>query len=131
MGVPAGILGDKIVGLCPAHLAVGPLGAPIKAPPLPFAAPVMLMPAMTVTIMNKAALTVGSKGFNLPPHIPPAIHPADPSMPPPMQFGVVLMGSPTVLIEGKPAAKMGSKASLCAGLPQGQLIATGMTVQIG
>ncbi len=131
MGVPAGILGDKIVGACPAHLMVGPMGAPVKSPPLPFMAPVMLMTATKVMIMGKLALVVGSKGMNLPPHIPPAIHPSDPSMAPPMQFGLVLIGSPKVLIEGKPAAKMGSKCSLCTGLPQGTLMATGMKVLIG
>lgn len=131
MGVPAGILGDKIMGTCPTHLAVGPLGAPIKAPPLPFMAPVTLMSATKVMIMNKPALVVGSKGFNTPPHIPPAIHPSDPSMAPPMQFGVVLFGSPKVLIEGKPAAKMGSKCGICTGVPLGNLVATGMKVLIG
>ena len=131
MGVPAGILGDKIVGMCPAHMMVGPMGAPVKSPPLPFAAPVMLQTATKVFIMNKLALVVGSKGFNTPPHVPPAIHPSDPSMTPIMQFGIVLVGSPKVLIEGKPAAKMGSKASLCAGLPQGTLMATGAKVLIG
>lgn len=131
MGVAAGILGDKIVGACPAHLMVGPMGAPVKSPPLPFSAPVTLMTATKVMIMNKLALVVGSKGLNLPPHIPPAIHPSDPSMPPPMQFGLVMVGSPTVLIEGKPAAKLGSKCSLCTGVPLGNLVATGMKVLIG
>ena len=131
MSVPAGIMGDKIMGMCPSHLAVGPLGAPIKAPPLPFQAPVVLQTATKVFIMNKLALTVGSKGLNVPPHVPPAIHPSDPSLAPPMQFGVILMGAPKVLIEGKPAAKMGSKASLCTGVPMGTLTATGTKVLIG
>ena len=52
MGVPAGILGDKIVGICPAHLMVGPMGAPVKSPPLPFQAPVML--AMLAAGSNEA-----------------------------------------------------------------------------
>ena len=133
MGVPAGILGDKVVGMCPSHLAVGPWGAPIKAPPLPFAAPVLLQTATKVFIMNKLALVVGSKGFNTPPHVPPAIHPSDPAMPPIMQFTVILPAgaAPKVLIEGKPAAKMGTKGSLCAAVPMGTLMATGAKVLIG
>ena len=49
---------------------------------------------------------------------------------PPQQRGTVTIGSTTVLVEGKPAARAGSLCTVCAGL-SGQLTGTAATVLIG
>jgi uncharacterized Zn-binding protein involved in type VI secretion len=46
------------------------------------------------------------------------------------QQGTVVAGSTTVLIEGKPAAKTGSQATIDFGLP-GNVIGTAATVLVG
>lgn len=126
---PAAVLGDKIMGTCVGHQIPGPpSGNPVPAPPMPFSAPIMLQCATKTLIANKPAVLVGSSGLNLPPHV--GLHPSDPFMAPPTQKGTVTMGSATVLIENKPAVRMGDMATMCMGLP-GQVIASATTVIIG
>lgn len=128
MGQPAAVMGDKIIGNCPAHQIPNPAsGVPQPAPPMPFQAPIVMGTAAKVLIANKPAVVVGSSGLNVPPHV--GLHPSDPFMLPPQQKGQVVQGSPTVFFEGKPAARMGSQVLMCAGIP-GQLMATGTTVLI-
>src|SRR5687767_6911244 len=128
MGTPAAVLGDKIMGTCPAHQIPNPAsGVPQPAPPMPFSAPLVMGLATKVLIANKPAAVMGSSGYNVPPHV--GLHPADPFMVPTMQEGKVVVGSPTVLIEGKPAARVGSQVIMCAGIP-GQLLGTANTVLI-
>ena len=131
MGEPAGVLGDKIMGMCAGHLipAPTPPPAPITGPPMPFQAPVTLGAATKVLINNKPALVMGANGLNLPPHV--GLHPTDPFMVPATQKGTIVKGSTSVLIENKPAAKMGSDCVICFGVPTGKLVATGTTVLIG
>jgi uncharacterized Zn-binding protein involved in type VI secretion len=100
----------------------------MPSPPLPFSAPLLQGLATKVLIAGKPAAVQGSSGFNTPPHV--GLHPSDPFMVPPQQRGTVVMGSTTVLIEGKPAARTGSPCTVCAGLP-GQLAGTAATVLIG
>jgi uncharacterized Zn-binding protein involved in type VI secretion len=128
MGTPAAVMGDRINAVCAIHLLPGPLGAPMPSPPLPFSAPLLQGLATKVLIAGKPAAVQGSSGFNTPPHV--GLHPSDPFMVPPQQRGTVVMGSTTVLIEGKPAARTGSPCTVCAGLP-GQLAGTAATVLIG
>jgi uncharacterized Zn-binding protein involved in type VI secretion len=128
MGTPAAVMGDRINAVCAIHLLPGPLGAPMPSPPLPFSAPLLQGVATKVLIAGKPAAVAGSSGFNTPPHV--GLHPSDPFMVPPQQRGTVVMGSTTVLIEGKPAARTGSPCTVCAGLP-GQLAGTAATVLIG
>jgi uncharacterized Zn-binding protein involved in type VI secretion len=130
MGVPAAVMGDRVMGTCAIHLIPNPAtGVPQPGPPLPFSAPLTVNLATRVLIGGKPAAVVGSQGFNTPPHV--GLHPTDPSFVPLAQQGIVMVGSATVLIEGKPAAKMGSQASICTGLPIGQVVATATTVLIG
>ncbi len=130
MSAPAAVLGDKIMGVCAIHLIPGPMGAPVPGPPMPFQAPLMQGLAMKVLISNKPAAVLGSWGLNTPPHV--GLHPSDPSFTPVMQKGTVtLQTSTTVLFEGKPAAKMGSTAIICQGIPNGKVVASAMTVLIG
>ena len=127
MGAPAIVLGDRITGLCPNHLAIGPLGAPMPSPPLPFAAPVTMGTVPTVLIAGKPAAVMGSSGVNVPPHV--GLHPSDPFLAPPLQVGRVVAGSPTVMIGGQPAATAQSQCTCC--LVPGSLVPSVATVLIG
>lgn len=127
MPAPAIVMGDKVTGVCPNHLIIGPLGAPIPSPPLPFSAPLTLGLCATVLIKNKPAAVVGASGMNLPPHV--ALHPSDPYLAPPMQIGRVLSGSPMVLFGGQPAASATSSCTCC--IVPGQLVPTVTDVLIG
>jgi uncharacterized Zn-binding protein involved in type VI secretion len=95
---------------------------------MPFSAPVTTGLATKVLIGGKPAAVAGAWGLNAPPHV--GLHASDPFMAPPMQKGTIVSGSATVLIEGKPAAKVGSPCTMCLGLP-GQLVGTAATVLIG
>ncbi len=128
MGTPAAVMGDRIVATCAIHLIPGAAGAPVKSPPLPFSSPLLQGLATKVLICGKPAAVQGSSGLNQPPHA--GLHSADPFMVPAGQQGRVTMGSATVLIEGKPAAKTGSVCTVCGQMP-GQLIGSAATVLIG
>jgi uncharacterized Zn-binding protein involved in type VI secretion len=129
MGTPAAVMGDQIKGTCLAHLIPNPAtGVPQPSPPLPFSAPLLQGLATRTLISGKPAAVQGSAGYNTPPHV--GLHPADPYMAPPMQQGMVVVGSVTVLIEGRGAAKTGSTCTICMGVP-GQLVGSATTVLIG
>jgi uncharacterized Zn-binding protein involved in type VI secretion len=118
MGQAAAIMGDAITAQCTIHLIPGAMGAPQPGPPMSFSAKLTLGLASTVMITGKPAAVKGSSGLNLPPHV--GLHPSDPFMVPAQQMGQVMMGSMTVLIEGKGAARTGSTCTVCGSLP-GQL----------
>jgi len=83
-----------------------------------------------VMIMGRPAATVGSSAMNQPPHLPIG----GPSFQiPPTNQATITMGSTTVLINGKGAARNGDPAQTCDDInpaPHGRVIATG-TVLIG
>jgi uncharacterized Zn-binding protein involved in type VI secretion len=129
MGTPAAVMGDQVTGTCPIHQIPNPAtGVPQPAPPLPFAAPLLTGLATRTLIGGKPAAVQGSSGLNTPPHL--GLHASDPFMVPATQRAQVVMGSTTVLIEGKPAARTGSSCTICAGTP-GQLTGSAATVLIG
>ncbi|WP_306463164.1 PAAR domain-containing protein [Solihabitans fulvus] len=75
------------------------------------------------------AATVGSIAMNSPPHVPTG----GPFQVPPTNQGVVAMGSATVLINGKPAARSGDPVNTCndpAPAPTG-VIGGASTVVVG
>lgn len=128
MGTPAAVMGDKIMGTCAVHQIPNPAsGAPQPGPPMPFQAPLLQGLATKTMIAGKPAAVMGSSGMNTPPHV--GLHPADPFMAPPTQMGQVMQGSPTVFIEGKPAARTGSQVTMCANVP-GQLVGSASMVLI-
>ena len=65
-----------------------------------------------VKITGMPAATVGSTATNTPPHIPTP--PGTVFQVPPTNRGTITMGSGTVMINGKPAARMGDQAQTCA-----------------
>jgi uncharacterized Zn-binding protein involved in type VI secretion len=128
MGQPAAVANDRIVGVCALHQIPSPTGNPIPSPPMPFSAPLSVGLATKVTIAGKPAAVQGSSGFCTPPHV--GLHASDPFMVPTTQEGKVMLGSATVLIEGKGAAYTGCTVTQCASVPS-QIIGSAATVLIG
>lgn len=129
MGAAAAKLGDRIVAVDIHMVSMPP---PIPGPvPLPHAFSGLLNGNLStnVRIMGRFAATVGSTAINAPPHIAQGIAFATP----PSNQGKVMQGSPTVNINGKPAARMGDVALTCndpVDVPVGKVVAAG-TVMIG
>jgi uncharacterized Zn-binding protein involved in type VI secretion len=81
--------------------------------------------------MKMPAATVDSTADNTPPHIPTP--PGTSFQSPPANKATIKVGSPTVKINGKMAARNGDIAETCndpADLPIGQVVASG-SVLIG
>lgn len=131
MGMPAAKMGDKVVAVdTHIFLIPAPPGPPVPTPlPSPFNGTITGNCSTNVIIEKKPAATVGSTAMNMPPHMPQG----GPFQVPPTNQGQIIMGSPTVMINGKPAARNGDTALTCndpAPLPIGKIIAVG-TVMIG
>jgi uncharacterized Zn-binding protein involved in type VI secretion len=132
MGQPAAKQGDQIVAT-DTHIGMvpGPTN-PVPTPlPHPFTGIISGGLSSDVKIMGMAAATVGSTADNTPPHIPTP--PANAFQNPPSNKATIQVGSPTVRINGKMAARNGDIATTCndpADLPAGTIVAVG-TVFIG
>lgn len=131
MSSPAAKQGDQVVGLDTHVLMVPtPGGSPVPTPmPMPFAGPLVEALSPDVVIENKAAATVGSKAKNNPPHVPTA----GPFQSPPSNEGTVQVGSGTVLINDKKAARIGDTVLTCndpTDAPNGVIVGAG-TVLMG
>lgn len=133
MGQPAAKQDDQIVGDdTHTHIVMVP-GTPPMATPLlhPFTGIINGNLSKDVNIMGMPAATVDSTADNTPPHIPTP--PGTAFQKPPANKATIKLGSPTVKINGKMAARNGDMALTCndpADLPNGQVIAVG-TVFIG
>jgi uncharacterized Zn-binding protein involved in type VI secretion len=131
MGQPAAKEGDQIVAI-DIHIVLIPAaaGVPVPTPlPHPFAGVIDGELSSDVNIMGMAAATVDSTATNTPPHIPQG----GPFQSPPSNKGSIKMGSSSVKINGKSAARTGDTAETCndpADLPAGTVVASG-TVMIG
>lgn len=131
MGQPAAKEGDQIVAT-DTHIILIPAaaGATVPTPlPHPFTGMIDGELSSDVKIMRKPAATVDSTATNTPSHIPQG----GPFQSPPSNKGTIKMGSATVKINGKDAARNGDMAETCndpADMPVGQVIAVG-TVFIG
>lgn len=129
MSKPAAKLGDQVVGQCVHLIQPPPISGPVPVPH-PFAGQLNLELSTDVLIENKPAAKVGSKATNLPPHIPMA---PGTFVRPPANQAEVIIGSLTVLINDKGAARAGDTALLCSDpvdLPNGTVVAVS-TVLIG
>lgn len=131
MGQLAAKEGDQIVAT-DTHIILIPAaaGATVPTPlPHPFIGMIDGELSSDVKIMEKLAATVDSTATNTPSHIPQG----GPFQSPPSNKGTIKMGSATVKINGKDAARNGDIAETCndpADMPVGQVIAVG-TVFIG
>lgn len=126
MGMPAAKLGDKIVGTDTHIYMIPSPGGPVPTPlPSPFSGTITGNCSSDVFIEGKPAATVGSTADNLPPHMPQG----GPFQIPPTNKGTIIMGSQTVLINNKPAARTGDTANTCndpAGVaPVGKVVSAG------
>jgi uncharacterized Zn-binding protein involved in type VI secretion len=130
MGQPAAKQGDQIVAVDTHIVMIPSPGGPVPTPlPHPFTGMIAGGLSANVKIMGMPAATLGSTADNLPPHIPQG----GPFQKPPTNKATIMIGSPTVLINGKPAARNGDMAMTCndpMDLPVGKIIAVG-TVMIG
>jgi uncharacterized Zn-binding protein involved in type VI secretion len=131
MGQPAAKQDDMIVAT-DIHIVMVPGTPPVPTPlPHPFAGIIDGALSADVKIMGKPAATVDSTASNNPPHIPTP--PGTTFQNPPSNKGKIILGSPTVKINGKMAARNGDMANTCndpADMPVGTVIAVG-TVFIG
>ena len=130
MGMPAAKQGDKIVGV-DIHIVMipSPTGQVPTPLPHPFNGTIDGSLSQDVKIMGKPAATVNSTATNTPSHVPQGGQ----FQKPPSNKATIMIGSPTVKINGKMAARNGDTAMTCndpSDLPVGKVIATG-TVYIG
>ena len=130
MGQPAAKQGDQIVGVDTHIIMIPSPGGPVPTPlPHPFSGLIDGSLSNDVKIMGMPAATLNSTATNMPPHIPQG----GPFQTPPSNRGQIIMGSATVLINGKGAARNGDTANTCndpADMPVGTVVAVG-TVLIG
>jgi len=132
MGKPAAKQGDQIIAV-DMHIVMTPSpGGPVPTPlPHPFSGMLDGNLSADVKIMGMAAATQGSTARNSPPHMPTP--PGTSLTILPTNQATILLGRPTVLINGKPAARAGDMVQTCADVGMnttGQIIAAG-TVMIG
>ncbi len=131
MGLPAAKQGDQIIAT-DTHIVMipAPPGSPIPTPlPNPFTGIINGGLSSNVKIMGMPAATVDSTASNLPPHIPQG----GPFQKAPSNKATIKMGSATVKINGKMAARNGDMAITCndpSDLPIGKVVAVG-TVMVG
>lgn len=129
MGMPAAKEGDRIVAI-DMHVVLVPGSSPLLLPH-PFAGKLNGGLSGSVKIMGKPAATVDSTADNSPAHMPTS--PGTAFQKAPANKGTVKMGSATVKINGKAAARNGDAAETCndpVDLPVGTVVAAG-TVMIG
>lgn len=130
MGQPAAKEGDQVMATDTHIVMIPSPGGPVPTPiPHPFTGMIDGELSSDVNIMGKPAATVDSTATNTPSHIPQG----GPFQSPPSNKGTIKMGSATVKINGKDAARNGDMAETCndpSDLSVGQVIAAG-TVMIG
>ncbi|MFO7497051.1 MAG: PAAR domain-containing protein [Desulfobacterales bacterium] len=130
MGQPAAKKGDQVIATDIHVVMIPSPGGPVPTPlPHPFSGQLDNGLSADVTIAGQPAATKDSTASNIPAHVPQG----GPFQTPPGNKATVFMGSTTVLINGKPAARNGDTAMTCndpADLPVGSVVALG-TVMIG
>lgn len=130
MGLPAAKQGDQITAVDIHIIMIPTPGGPVPTPlPHPFMGIIDNNLSPDVKIIGMPAATVDSIASNLPPHIPQG----GPFQKPPTNKATIKLGSVTVKINGKMAARNGDMAMTCndpVDLPVGTVIAVG-TVFIG
>ena len=130
MSQPAAKKGDQIIAT-DIHIVMIPSpGGPVPTPlPHPLTGQIDDALSEDVNIDGQPAAVVGSKASNMPSHIPQGGN----FQSPPADKGEIMMGSTSVFINGKAAARNGDTAMTCndpADMPVGTVVAVG-TVNIG
>lgn len=132
MGMPLATANSQVIGV-DVHIVMVPTpGGPVPVPlPHPHAGMIDGNTVASVKVGGQAAAVVGSSSTNSPAHIPTP--PGTSFQKPPSDSGSVAMGSFTVKIGGKFAARSGDPVTTCndpADVPVGQVVAFG-TVMVG
>jgi uncharacterized Zn-binding protein involved in type VI secretion len=128
MGAPGAKQGDQVTAV-DLHMVQPPGTSPPVVTPHPFSGIIDGSLSSDVKIQGSPAATQNSTASGTPPHVPIG----GTFVKPPSNRATILVGSPTVLINGKPAARSGDTAMTCndpADLPVGSVVAVG-TVLIG
>jgi uncharacterized Zn-binding protein involved in type VI secretion len=132
MGQPIARQGDQVTAVDTHIVLVPTAGGPVPTPlPHVFAGQLSSGLSTSVTVGGQAAATVDSIAQNQPPHLPTP--PGTAFQTPPSNQGTVMLGSGTVKIGGKMAARAGDTVKTCndpADAPVGQIVAAG-TVLVG
>jgi uncharacterized Zn-binding protein involved in type VI secretion len=132
MGLPAANAQSMAMAVDTHIVMVPSPGGPVPMPlPHAFSGTVSGGTVATVSIGGQTAAVKGSTATNSPSHIPTP--PGTGFQKPPTNSGEVFLGSNTVFIGGKAAARSGDRVKTCndpSDLPVGQIIAAG-TVFIG
>lgn len=130
MGQPAAKKGDQVMATDIHIIMIPTPGGPVPTPlPHPFTGMIDGNLSSDVKIMSMDAATVDSTASNVPPHIPQG----GPFQSPPANKATIKLGSATVKINGKMAARNGDMAMTCndpSDMPVGTVMAVG-TVMIG
>jgi uncharacterized Zn-binding protein involved in type VI secretion len=129
VGQPAAKHGDRVVAV-DTHIVLVPGTGPTPLPH-PFSGILTGALSSDVNVMGMPAATVDSTADNVPPHV--ATPPGTSFQKPPANKAIVTVGSETVKINGKGAARMGDTAKTCndpTDAPVGTVIAAG-TVLVG
>ena len=132
MGQPAARQQDPVTGT-DVHIVLTPSpGGPVPTPvPLPFSGQLVSGTSTDVLVNGRPAAVAGSTAQNLPPHLPP---PGTSFSKPPTNSGKVLLGSPTVLVNGKQLARLGDSVLTCndpVDAPTGSISAGSPDVLVG
>lgn len=132
MGQPAATQNSMVTAI-DTHIVMVPAAAPVPTPlPHAFSGTIDGGVVSTVKIGGQPAAVVGSTASNQPPHIfmPPGVS----FQVPPQNQATVQLGSATVVIGGKRAARNGDGVATCDDVaptaPKGRIVAAG-TVFIG
>jgi uncharacterized Zn-binding protein involved in type VI secretion len=113
MGKPAAKQGDMVTGIDMHIVLVPSPGGPVPTPlPHPFTGMLDGNLSSNVKVMGMPAATMGSTAQNQPPHIPTP--PGTSFQLPPSNTATIRMGSMTVKINGKQAARTGDLTETCA-----------------
>ena len=130
MGQPAAKEGDQVMATDTHIVMISSPGGPVPTPlPHPFSGKLDGALSDDVKIEGKKAAVEGSTATNSPAHSPQG----GPFQKTPADKATIKLGSQTVKINGKPAARNGDMAETCndpADLPIGTVMASG-TVKIG
>ena len=132
MGQPAAAQNSKVIAV-DTHIVMVPAVAPVPTPlPHAFSGTIDGGVVPTVKISGQPAAVAGSSATNQPPHVFTA--PGVSFQLPPPNRGTVQIGSATVKIGGKQAARNGDAVVTCDDIAptaaKGQIVAAG-TVLIG
>lgn len=121
MGMPAAKQGDQVLAT-DIHLIQPPAPATPVPTPHPFVGMIDGGLSSNVNIMGMPAATQNSTATNTPAHIPIG----GTFVKPPTNKATIMMGSPTVMINSKPAARNSDTALTCndpADQPLGKVVA--------